>query len=114
MSLYVPFFITSNRKLNLEGSSAFKRVPPGRNKIWKRISFWLIRAASSSYEPPLLPPFPSQVPLLARFLRLLQQNYVLHCNYFLYYHYFIYLKNFLTNLFKKKIIFENNFAKLLN
>jgi hypothetical protein len=56
MSLYVYFFIKSNRKLNLEGSSAFKRMPPGRNKIWKRSLFWLLRAASSSYEPPVPPP----------------------------------------------------------
>jgi hypothetical protein len=55
MSLYVSFFNTSSRKLNLEGSCAFKRMPPGRSKIWKRSLVWLLRTASSSYEPPALP-----------------------------------------------------------
>ncbi len=50
------FFITINSKLNLEGSGAFKRMPPGRSKIWKRSLFWLLRAASSLYELPALPP----------------------------------------------------------
>jgi hypothetical protein len=56
MSSKVYFFITINSKLNLEGSGAFKRMPPGMSKIWKRSLFWLFRAASSSYELPALPP----------------------------------------------------------
>jgi hypothetical protein len=40
----------------LEGSVAFKRMPPGRSKIGKRSLYWLLRAASSSYQPPTLPP----------------------------------------------------------
>ncbi len=66
MALYVPFFITSNRKLNLEGFSAFKRMPPRRNKIWEISLFWLLRAASSSYEPPVLPP-PHSFPARCKF-----------------------------------------------
>jgi hypothetical protein len=31
MSLYVSFFITRNKKLNLEGSYAFHMKPPGRS-----------------------------------------------------------------------------------
>jgi hypothetical protein len=56
MPLYVFFFIRSIRKLNLEGSVAFKRMPPGKSKIGKRSLCWLFRVASSSYQPPALPP----------------------------------------------------------
>jgi hypothetical protein len=56
MSLYVTFFITSNKKLNLEGSYAFHKKPPRRSKIWKKNLLWILRAASSSYELPALPP----------------------------------------------------------
>jgi hypothetical protein len=59
MSLYVSFFITSNKKWNLEGSYAFHKKPPGRSKIRGKNLLWLFRAASSSYElPALLPPYP--------------------------------------------------------
>jgi hypothetical protein len=56
MSLYVSFFITSNKKYNLEGSYAFHKKPPRRSKIWKKNLLWILWAASSSYELPALPP----------------------------------------------------------
>jgi hypothetical protein len=52
----VSFFITSNKKLNLEGSYAFYKKPPRRSKIWKKSLLWILWAASSSYELPALPP----------------------------------------------------------
>jgi hypothetical protein len=55
MSLYVSFFITSNKKYNLEGSYAFHKKPPRRSKIRKKNSLWILWAASSSYELPALP-----------------------------------------------------------
>ncbi len=56
MSLYVSFFITSNKKWNLEGSYAFHKKPPRRSKIWRKKNLlWILWAASSSYELPALP-----------------------------------------------------------
>jgi hypothetical protein len=55
MSLYVSFFIASNKKWNLEGSYAFHKKPPRRFKIWKKNLLWILWAASSSYELPALP-----------------------------------------------------------
>jgi hypothetical protein len=56
MSLYVSFFITSNKKLNLEGSYDFHKKPPRRSKIWEKNLLWILWAASSSYELPAPPP----------------------------------------------------------
>ncbi len=39
MSLYVSFFITINKKYNLEGSYAFHKKPPRRSKLWKKTYF---------------------------------------------------------------------------
>jgi hypothetical protein len=59
MSSKVSLFITIKNKLNLEGSCAFKRMPPRRSKIWKRSLFWLFQAASCLYElQPSHPLFP--------------------------------------------------------
>ncbi len=109
MWLCVLFFITSNRKLNLEGSSALQvdavwkeqnmekkliLVPPGSIKfIW------------TSSPPP--PPFPCQVLLLAKCLRLLRQKlcFTLHLFYLL--SLFYLFKKILTNLFPNK----DNFRK---
>jgi hypothetical protein len=55
----VSFFLTSNKKLNLEGSYAFHKKPPRRSKIREKNLLWILWAASSSYELPALPP-PSQ------------------------------------------------------
>jgi hypothetical protein len=54
MSLNVSFFITSNKKLNLEGSYAFYKKPPRRFKNLEKSLLWILRAASSSYELPAL------------------------------------------------------------
>jgi hypothetical protein len=51
MSSIVSFFTLKYLKLDLEGYYAFNEKPPGRYKIRKTNLLWLLRAASSSYEP---------------------------------------------------------------
>jgi hypothetical protein len=51
MSLYVSFFITSNKNWNFKGSYAFHKKPPRRSKIWKKNLLWILWAASSSPPP---------------------------------------------------------------
>ncbi len=108
MSSYVSLCIAINSKLNLEGSCAFKRMPPGRAKAWKRSLFWswkrslfwLLWAASSLYELPALPPFPRQLQLQAKFLRLPQH---ILCAIL---HLFLHLYNILTNSSSRKNYFR--------
>ncbi len=114
MSLYVSFFITSNKKYNLEGSYAFHKKPPRRSKIWEKNLLWILRAASSSYELPALPPpFPTCCNTCQGFYCSHGKNYVQHWIFWYYYlYYFIFLK-LLTNLLLRRIIFENSFEKSL-
>ena len=81
MSLYVSFFITTNKNWNLEGSYAFHKKLPRRSKIWKKNLFWILWAASSSYELPAIPPFPHMLQLMPRFLLLPQQKLFVICNF---------------------------------
>jgi hypothetical protein len=61
MALYVSFFITRNKKWNLEGSYAFHMKQPRRSKIWEKDLLWTLWAASSSYELPALLPLSPHV-----------------------------------------------------
>ncbi len=101
LSLYVYFFITSNKKWKLEGSYAFHKKPPGRSKIRRENLLWILWAASSSYELPALPPLPHMLQLLPMFLQLPKQKLCVTLNLCLF------LKNFLTNLLLRK----DNFRK---
>jgi hypothetical protein len=55
MSLDVSFFITSNKKWNLEGSYAFHKKQPGMTKIWRKNLLWILRAGLNSQNFPPSP-----------------------------------------------------------
>jgi hypothetical protein len=101
MSLNVSFFITSNKKWNLEGSYAFHKKPPRRFKIWKKNLLWILWAASSSYELPALPSPNPHVAAPAKVLQLPKQKLCVTLNLILF------LKNFFKNIFLRK----DNFRK---
>ncbi len=111
MTLYVSFFITSNRKLNLEA------LLPSRGCrlegiIWKRSLFWLLRGASSSYEPPVLPPLSLPGPTPGKFSAAAAAKLCVTLHLFYLLSIFYLFKKLLKQLIsKKKISFENNFAK---
>jgi hypothetical protein len=99
---FVSFFMTSNKKWNLEGSDAFDKKLPGRSKIWKNTYFGYSgrHQVHMNFQPS--PPPPSHMlQLLPRFLPLPKQELSVTLNLFLC------LKNFLTNLFLSK----DNFRK---
>jgi hypothetical protein len=89
--MYCIFFMKSNRKLNLEGSYAYKKDDARKIQNMEREKI------------PALPPFPPQLQLLSRFLRLPQKNYVFHCNSFYAY------KTSQQTYFQKKIISKMDF-----
>jgi hypothetical protein len=108
MSLYVSFFITSNKKWNLEGSYAFPKKPPRRSKIWRKKNLlWILQAASSSYELPALPPSP-HVATPAKVSTAPWKKLYVTVNFLLYYYlYYFIIKKLLTNLLLRK----DNFGK---
>jgi hypothetical protein len=67
--------------------------PPGRSKIWEKDLLWILRAASSSYELPALPPLSPHVATPTRVFSAATAKIM--CNNEL----IFFLKKFLTNLF---------------
>jgi hypothetical protein len=104
MPLYVSFFITSNKKRSLEGSYAFHNKPPGRYKLWKKNLLWTLRAASSSYELPALPPPSQHVATPAKIFTAVTAKIMCNIEFI-----FVLIK-LLTNLLLRKVNFRKWFC----
>jgi hypothetical protein len=76
--------------------------------MWEKDLLWILRAASSSYELPALPPLSPHVATPTRVFSAATAKNL--CNNELI---FFFLKNFEQIYFEEKIIFENSFAKSL-
>ncbi len=82
MTLYVSFFIKSNKKYNLEGSYAFHKKPPRRSKIWKKTYFRYSgrHQVHMNFQPS--PPLPHLLQHLPRFLLLQRKKLYATLNFF--------------------------------
>jgi hypothetical protein len=109
MSLYVSFFITSNKKYNLDGSYAFHKKPPRRSKIWRKKTYFGYSGRHQVQmnfqpSPPPSPPVATPAKVSTAPMEKIKSNIEFFLYYYLYYFVF---KKLLTSLLLRK----DNFRK---